>query len=92
MKDTIADLKEEVEVRGSRDDVMRFVELIAYEDRESNRLIRTMFEKEAKNLGLDKNELWSRLMQLMKTRKRAELLKLLKIDKKTSTQKLRETT
>ena len=92
MKDIIADLKEEAEVRGSRDDVMRFVELIAYEDRESNKLIRTMLEKEAKNLGLDKNELWSRLMNLMKTSKRAELLKLLKIDKKTSTQKLREAT
>jgi len=83
-------LKEEDEVRGSRDDIMRFVELIVYEDREFNKLIRTMLEKEAKSLGLDKNELWSRLMNLMKTSRRAELLKLLKIDKKTSTQKLRE--
>lgn len=83
-------MKEEDEVRGSRDDIMRFVELIVYEDREFNKLIRTMLEKEAKSLGLDKNELWSRLMNLMKTSRRAELLKLLKIDKKTSTQKLRE--
>ncbi len=90
MKDIIADLKEEVEVKGSRDDVMRFVELIAYQDRESNRLIRTLFEKEAQNLGLDKSELWSRLMSLMRTSKRSELFRLLKIDKKTSTQKLRE--
>lgn len=90
MKDIIADLKEEVEVTGSRDDVMRFVELIAYGDRESNRQIRTMLDKEAKKLGFDRTELWNRLMTLMQTRKRTELLKLLRIDKKTSTQRIRE--
>jgi len=34
MKDIIADLKEQVKVKGSRDDIMRLVELIAFEERE----------------------------------------------------------
>lgn len=90
MKDIIADLKEEVKVTGSRDDVMRFVELIAHEGRESDRFMRTMLENEGKKMGMDKNEVWNRLMRLMKANKRAELLKMLKIDKKTSTQRIRE--
>jgi hypothetical protein len=90
MKDIIADLKEEVKVTGSRDDVIRFVELIARESRESNQFIRNMLENEGKKMGMDKREVWKRLMRLMKVDKRTELLKLLKIDKKTSTQRIRE--
>jgi hypothetical protein len=90
MRDIISDLKEEVQVAGSRDDVMRFVELIAFESRESYRYIRKMLETEAKKTGLDKTELWPRLMKLMQINKRTELLKQLKIDKKTTTQTLRE--
>jgi hypothetical protein len=90
MKDIIEDLKEEVEVRGSRDDVMRFVELMVYDDRETHRQVTAMLEKAAREAGWNKKEFWSRLVKLMHTKRRSELFKLLKIDKKTSTQKLRE--
>ena len=90
MKDVIADLKEEVEVRGSRDDVMRFVELIVYEDRETRRQVTAMLEKAAREAGWNKKEFWSHLVKVMHTNRRSELFKLLKIDKKTSTQELRE--
>jgi translation elongation factor EF-Tu-like GTPase len=34
MKDIISDLKEQVKIKGSRDDIMRLAELIAFEERE----------------------------------------------------------
>jgi hypothetical protein len=49
-----------------------------------------MLQQTAREAGWNKKEFWSRLMKLMQTNKRAELLKLLKIDKKTSSQNMRE--
>ena len=90
MKDIIADLKEEVKVKGSRDDIMRFVELIAFEDRELNKQIRKMLEQTAKEGGFSQNDVWKRLMKLMRIKKRTEFTKILKLKSKTSTQILRE--
>lgn len=90
MKDIIDDLKEEVKVTGSRDDVMRFVELIVFEDRKSQRQDRIMLEQAAREADWNKKEFWSRLMKIMRTNKRTELFKLLKIEKQTTTQRMRE--
>lgn len=92
MRDIIADLREEVKVSGSRDDVMRFVELIASERRESDKALLSFVEAQGKAIGLDKYspELWSRLTGLMKLTKRADAYKALGIDKDSTTQQLRE--
>jgi len=85
MKDIIADLKEEVEVRGSRDDIMRFLELIAFEERgewkESLKQIEQAV-KNAKNLPNDKRKSLLKASQTLK--------KGFKRDRKTSTQIFRE--
>jgi hypothetical protein len=90
MKDVIADLREEAEVKGSRDDVMRFIELIASVERESHKAILSLFNEAAKSSGLYKTDLGKRLRKLMQIEKRTELMETLHLDKKTSTQRLRE--
>lgn len=94
IRDIIADLKEDVKVRGSRDDVVRFVELVAHEDREKNRQMRKIFQLWGKESGLSKTPMWKRLMGSMRIEKRSEfgkseVGKILKISK-TSTEFLRE--
>jgi len=90
ISDIITDLKEEIKVTGSRDDVIRFVELTAFGDREYHKQMGMWMDKAAKESGISRTDLWKRLRKLRKIEKRADFVKALGMKKKTSTQRLRE--
>lgn len=69
MKDIIADLIEQVKIKGSRDDVMRFVELIASEEREGwKQSMKAIGQgvKDAKMLQHDKRGSLMKALRVMK--------------------------
>jgi hypothetical protein len=92
MKDIIADLTEEVKIKGSRDDIMRFVELIAFEERkrlrESLKMIENAVRKKLR--FYPKSELRTLLKTIKRMSKREGIDSISKHEKKTSTRILRE--
>jgi hypothetical protein len=90
INDVIADLKEEAEIKGSRDDVMRFVELIALQERENQDAVVKIFKATLKDMGAKDMKPFKPYFEFMQIRKRSEVFERMKIVRKPSTQRLRE--
>jgi hypothetical protein len=85
MKDIIADLKEQVKVKGSRDDIMRFIELIVFEERGEWKESLKQIEQAVKNAKHLPNDKRKSLLKASQTLKKG-----FQRDRKTSTRIFRE--